>query len=168
MSNEDFASREHLEEHYQDRKVQETVNTITGGPSPIPNDKSKEVMAMVYERETLSTAIRELQRVLTASETRVQRVIQASSEVLFKTVAVRAGVASKVSAMGFNRTRLILTGQNLDISVGTDANITVDGMNSSRIGYAGSFFTREISTVRDIWVVAATDGVIGVQEEFVA
>jgi hypothetical protein len=163
----ELLNSEHLDdEHYTDTtKVQALSDTIGG---TMPTDQSKEVMALAYERHCLEEVAKELRLTLSAAETRVQRVIQASSEVLFKTVSFQANVPAKVSAMGYNRTRLVITGNNLDVSIGTDPNIAVDGFNTSRIGYAGSYFTREVASVRDIWIVSATAGTVGVQEEFVA
>lgn len=164
------AFSEHGEdEHWHDTKVQDSVTAITGNnASGLPNDKSKEVLGMVAEREEFTLAIRQLTRVLMASDTRVRRVIQAAGESNCRTVALKANVASKVSAFNYNRSRIVLTGNNVDISYSNDPSPAVDGMNTTRIGYASSFFVREIITVRDVWVVATADCLIGVQEEFVS
>lgn len=164
---------DHPPQHYHDiNKPTELIQGIGGtdqSPESIPSDKSKEVLAIMAERYGIEMTAKQLMLVLSAASTDVQRVVQAASEVIFKNIYCQAGVAVKATAMGFNRSRLTLVGNNQDVSIGDNQSITVDGLGTCRIGFlAGGVFRHEVRTVRDVWIIATQAGYVGVQEEFVA
>lgn len=164
------ANEDHLDdEHYHEVGAYDTLVDGIGGTEPVTSDQTKEVLATAQERHEVEKIAKQLMKVLYASDKEVIRVVQAGTESIYKTVFCKANVPTKVSAIGYNRSRITIVGNNVDASIGTDVTISVDGLNSCRIGYAaGGVIRHEVRTYRDIWMICATDALFGIQEEFVA
>lgn len=161
---------EHLDdEHYHNADVQRTADYL-GGTTAL-SDQSKEVQALAYERHCLEQVAKEIAATLDVATKQVSRVVQASGEVVFRTVACKANIPSKICAFNYERSRLLITTPaTTDVAIGTDPQVALDGFNTTRISYAATTTPacREVRSVRDMWIVAGSDCTVGIQEEFVS
>lgn len=175
MSNNEQPNSEHLDdEHWHDTSNPTLLIDGLGGTTEyVQPDLTKEALLMLAERYGMDETAKQLLLVLAPSTTRVQRVVQASGELVCRTMSLIANQPSKIVNENYQRSRLIITGNNINVAMGKDASVSLQsasqaGFSSTMIGYAGSAFTREIRSYRDIWLVCDTAASVGIQEEFVA
>lgn len=166
---------EHAED-WKDQSVQMVTDSITGNYDVPYTDQTHETVQMAYDNNMLAKAIQELMQVMHQSgKLPVQRVSDQGIEIVFKSVYCPANTLVRVCATNYNRSRVILSGMAANVFLANDKNISVDAGgtlsgDAIAIGFLASTtpFLREVKTYRDLYVLALTSTVIGVQEEFMA
>lgn len=160
-------------QHYEDGdKSQELVTGITGSMEPAPS-REVEMEDLAAIRESIRLTDMELRSALSGKVPMV-RTIPQGGEAIFRTVPVAAGVATQVLSMNFRRSKATLTGTGANVAIGADQNLQWTGaapagpLNGTIIGYAASFFVREVNSVREVWVLSDVAILLGIQEEFYA
>lgn len=158
-------------QHYQDEdKSQELVTSITGTTEVAPGQE-REVEQISRNRQASTLAQREFQGVFDITRQPRVVVVSGSSEIILRSLTVPANVATKLVDKNFNRSRLIVSGTGANVGMSTNQNpsfigVAVPNFDTVMIGFSGTFYSREIRTVQDIWLIADTATVVSVQEEF--
>lgn len=160
-------------EHYQDEdKSQALVTSISGTTEATPS-REREVEEIAYNRQASSEAQDEMQRALNISRNHRVITIPGSGEITLKSIPIAANVAVKVCDYNFNRSKLIVSGTGANVGMSTDPSpsfigVALPNFNTVMIGFTGTFFTREVRTVRDIWIISDVAIILSIQEEFYA
>jgi hypothetical protein len=168
---------EHMDSGQDITVDQATVDAIVGNIDE-PDyeqvaDKTHQALNAAAQSKALIAVAQQLQLALDAANRRpIQRIASQSAELTLRNVFLKANIPTKILSYNFNRSRLLLSGFNANVIMGTDQNFQFDGNqilgDAVAIGFLSATvpWQREVRTIRDIWCYALTDTFIGVQEEF--
>jgi hypothetical protein len=172
---------EHLEHSNQDI---DQYHRLSDGAIPdtlsMPG-KDKEAIEIAVERYAAAAVAQELALTLNAAKGHVSRVIQASSEIIFRTIIVPKTHAVNIVRTNYERSRVTLWVPNdvltsvVSVAIGNDQTLQYDSSTLS-VPSNGVLISnpQEFRTVRELWAIAdngdatSSYAVVCAVEEFVS
>lgn len=143
--------------------------------------QEREAQSMAIEADALNAVARELARLLNVSNKPISKVIQSSSETIFRTFFVPKNATVKVVNENYERSRLWLWVPDdviaSVVSVAISRQIAIDYNSATNVVSANAVLIsdpQEFRTVRDLWATAdagdttADYAILCVVEEFIA